>query len=656
MAWPDDGCAGVDADAWTVGAERLDLGKPVAGPRMVGWLHVGDADRGDFRDLRCAVSHPRGAEKSYEMMNRERPVIYQLMVRTFGNTNENRIVNGTLEENGCGKFADLTETALRSIKAMGFNHLWLTGVLEQASGTAYPKRPADEAVLLKGIAGSPYAIKDYFDVCPDYAVDPEQRLAEFRSLLARCEECGLRVIIDFVPNHVARSYASDIRPESSFGQGDDPKCFFQRDNHFYYLCADSPGGGAPLRLPVGEGSYAPEAQVGRVTGNNAVTWSPSVNDWYETVKLNYGHDFTQGRQTALPGPDAALSEVPKTWRTMDEILAYWQELGVGGFRADMAHMVPMEFWAWAVKRARSRQVDVFFSAEAYDNDPAKLTDGHVLDELLSAGFDAVYDDPSYDVLEGLYDSGKWANDLDAMTFSGVRFHQSLRYAENHDEVRLASPMEWGGLGMRVGRPVSAVLYTMGRGPVMLYHGQEVGEPAAGREGFGGDDARTTIFDYWSMPEFTKWVNSGKFDGGRLSKDQADLREWYGKLLRLTHEPAFTRGEFYGLNHANLDNPAYGRLGQETVSGHWLYSFLRHDSASGQTFLTVVNFHGYEALEDVKICIPQHAWAFIGRAAEETWIFRERLEGESYFLSENGSLHLPSLPPCCAMILEISAAG
>jgi glycosidase len=588
-------------------------------------------------------------------MSAGRPVIYQLMVRTFGNTNETRKVNGTLAENGCGKFADLTATALGSLQALGFTHLWLTGVLEQASGTAYPNRPADAAVLLKGIAGSPYAIKDYFDVCPDYACDPELRLTEFRALLARCAACGLKVIIDFVPNHVARSYASDVRPESSFGQGDDPSCFFNRDNHFYYLRTDDPGGGPPLKLPVGEGTYPPESQIGRVTGNNAVTWAPSLNDWYETVKLNYGHDFTQGRDTALPGPDAAPSEVPKTWRTMDEILSYWQEMGVNGFRADMAHMVPMEFWAWAVKRARNRQPDVFFSAEAYDNDPAKLTDGHVLDELLKAGFDAVYDDPSYDVLEGIYDSGKWANDLDSQTFTGPRFHQSLRYAENHDEVRLASPMEWGGLGMKVGKPVSAVLFAMGRGPVMLYHGQEVGEPAAGQEGFGGDDARTTIFDYWSMPEFTKWVNGRKFDGGRLSPDQASLRAWYGKLLHTIQAPAFTHGEFYGLNHANQHNEAFGRVGDETVSGHWLYAFLRHDPTTGQSFLVAVNFHGSQTLEGVEISIPLDAWNFMKRGPAGPWLFCERLEAPRTILSENGNLTLPSFPPCSALMMEITAA-
>lgn len=593
----------------------------------------------------------------------ERPVIYQLFVRTFGNSNETRKPNGTLAENGCGKFADISDTALGEIRKMGFTHVWLTGVLEQASGTTYPNRPADDPDILKGIAGSPYAIRDYFDVSPDYAVDPEKRKDEFKALLARCREAGLNVIIDFVPNHVARSYSSDVKPSLSFGEGDDRTVFFSRDNHFYYLRRSDPGGGPPLKLPTAgkpgcDGLFAQETHYGRVTGNNVVSWSPGEGDWYETVKLNYGHDFTTGRDTsALPGPDADPKGVPKTWRTMDEIIAYWQEMGVDGFRVDMAHMVPMPFWKWLLKRARDRKGGVFFMAEAYDNDPAKLTEGHVLDELLKSGFDAVYDDPVYDVLEGLYDSGKWANDLDALTFTGERFHQSLRYAENHDEVRLANPQHWGGLGMKVGRPVSAVLFAMGKGPVMLYNGQEVGEPAIGSEGFGGDDGRSSIFDYGSLPELTRWTNGGRFDGARLSPEQKELRKWYGELLRELKKPAFVSGDFYGLNHANKDNPAFGRLGGESASGHWLYAFLRRDPKSRQACLVVANFHGSEALKGVRLRIPEDARKWLMREAQEDWVFESRFIQDwtgltkATELSDQG-LSLPDLPPCSAWLIEI----
>lgn len=592
-----------------------------------------------------------------------RPRIYQLFVRTFSNTNETRKINGTLAENGCGKFNEINDVALTSLRDMGFTHIWLTGVLEHASGTGYPDREADDPDILKGIAGSPYAVRDYFDVCPDYAVHPEKRLEEFRALLTRCEALGLKTIIDFIPNHVARSYGSDVKPELSFGAGDDQDVFFAKDNNFYYLRL-SDHGGPPLILPTAgrpgcDGIYHAETIHGRVTGNNVISWKPSIHDWYETVKLNYGHDFTTGRNTAhLPSADADVKNVPKTWRMMDAILAYWQKMGVDGFRVDMAHMIPMEFWTWSVKRARSRDQAVFFMAEAYDNDPAKLTDHHVLDALLQSGFDAVYDDPTYDVLMGLYDDGKWCNDIDPLTFTSERFHRSLRYGENHDEVRLAATKEWGGVGMKVGKPVCSVLFAMGRGPVMVYNGQELGEKADGPEGFGGDDGRTTIFDYWSMPAMQPWVNGGKYDGAALASEPRELRAWYGRLLKLMGEAAFEKGDFYGLNHANQGNKQFGRIGKEDASGHWLYAFLRRDSVSGQAFMVVVNFHASESMEEVRIVVPDDAlrWLKAGTVLN----FRDRLDStwqgtaEKSDLAKDGLL-VPSMAPCSALMLEITGS-
>lgn len=592
-----------------------------------------------------------------------RPVIYQTMVRLFGNTNETRKPHGSMAENGCGKFSDFSDRALEEIRAFGATHLWLTGVLEQASATAYPGRPAEPADVLKGKAGSPYAIIDYFDVCPDYAEDPERRVEEFRELLDRCKRHGLRVVIDFVPNHVARGYRSSVRPGLSFGEGDDPTCFFHPHNNFFYVQPGMVEGSPPLTLPTQglpgcSGRFAPETDHVKVTGNDAITFSPTLWDWYETVKLNYGHDFTQGRDTShLPGPDAASEEVPDTWRKIDEVFAYWQDLGVGGFRVDMAHMVPMEFWKWMLGRARRRDPELFVFGEAYDTDPAKLTDGNVLDALIEAGFDAVYDDPAYDLCMGLYDDWagyKWANDLDTLIFPGTRFHHSLRYAENHDEVRLASPKEWGGLGMEVGKPVCAVLLGLGRGPVMIYHGQEVGEPALGSEGFSGDDGRTSIFDYWAMPEFQKWVNGGKYDGGRLSDAQKALRAWYGKLLAILREPAFTRGDFYGLNHANKEHPGFGRMEGETCSGHWVYAYLRRDKLSGQVFLVVANFHPTQSMNDLSLILPTHAidWAcFGGRRVKLVERLGTAWNGELEAAGEV-TVALPELPALSARMIEL----
>lgn len=596
-----------------------------------------------------------------------RPQIYQLMVRHFGNTNGEPRINGSISENGCGKFDDINDKALAALKNLGVTHVWLTGILEQASSTAYPDRPADNPLLVKGKAGSPYAIRDYFDVCPDYANNPGQRLQEFKSLLKRIASHGLKAIIDFVPNHVARSYASDIRPELSFGKDDNPGQFFHRNNNFYYLGTLHPGGGPPLKLPDKNGPkpYEPESTCGRVTGNNALTWSPSVHDWYETIKLNYGHDFTTGPPRddlhPLPEPDAAAQDTPDTWRKMDAILSYWQEMGVDGFRVDMAHMIPMAYWSWQIRRCRMRHADTFFMAEAYDGDPAKLTTGNVLDELIACGFDAVYDEPSYKVIKHTVEGKNWANDLDdAANCFAKRFHHSLRFAENHDEVRIASKGNWAGSGMEIGLPVSALLFGMGRGPIMLYSGQETGEAAEGAEGFSGDDGRSSIFDYGSLPSLIPWVNDHRYDGGKLSAEQKDLRDFYGKLLNTCAEPAFARGDFYGLNHANHGNPSYGRLHGEQVSGHWLYSFLRRDPESGQSFLVVANLNPESALDDVHIQIPEDAVEWLGSIVNDARVlyFNDRLgSGQKLKTSieelPSPGLMIGQLPAKSALYLEIS---
>ena len=605
----------------------------------------------------------------------QRVRIYQLLPRLFGNVNETRKPNGTLAENGTGKFADLNDAALVSLKAMGFTHLWLTGVLRQATSTDYSAigLPADDPDLLKGLAGSPYAIKDCFDVCPDYAEQPAERLAEFKALLARVHAAGLRVIIDCVANHVARSYRSTVQPDADFGAKDDRKKFFDAQNNFFYLQPDSPGGGPPLRLPTvrdgqlvsptckvlgkGDGRFDGELDHGKVTGNNVASWAPGPNDWYETIKLNFGFDFTTGARE-YPTAEQAGKPVPDTWLKMDRVLAHWQALGVDGFRCDMAHMVPPEFWAWAIGRARARKADVFFAAEAYDNDPAKVTKANVMTALLNAGFNAVYDDPSYKALKAIYDGNKWANDIDGLFGDDLLFQRSLRYAENHDEVRLAGAGQWGGVGAEVGRSVAAILYGLSRGPVLLYSGQEVGEPARGAEGFGGEDARTTIFDYWSMPELAKWVNGHRYDGGRLAPEQKKLREFYARLLALAGEPAFRDGECFRLNYANHANEHFGRVGGETASGHWLYAYLRFDVKRGQRFLVLANLHRSETLRDVQVRLPREAVAFLQMPAKPALKPVERLMDAKTEIAlagaEDGAMmvRVAELPPLTPFYIEL----
>ncbi|MGJ8650364.1 MAG: alpha-amylase family glycosyl hydrolase [Opitutaceae bacterium] len=622
-----------------------------------------------------------------------KPRIYQMLPRLFGNDNETRKTNGTLAENGSGKFNDLSASVLAGLKADGFSHIWLTGIIQQATSTDYTDagQAPDDPDLLKGIAGSPYAIRDYFDVSPDFADDPNKRLDEFKALTARMKAAGLDVIIDFVPNHVARSYASDIRPELAFGVSDRKDVYFDADNNFFYLTPEITDGQAPLRLPTvdpqtgqvvnetarlvgnADGYFDAERVHGRVTGNNVASWQPSNGDWYETVKLNYGFDFLhRDRAPEYPSAISPRKPIPDTWKKMDSIIAYWQELGVDGFRADMAHMVPPEFWKWMIHRAKARDPEVFFCAEAYNDDPAKVpsrdpainAEDSVMLSLLDAGFNSVYDDPGYDTLEHLLEGKAWANDLDEVEqgLDAFFFDCALRYTENHDEIRLAHPGTWGGQGMAVGRPVTATLFGLSRGPVMIYHGQEVGEPGLGIEGFGGDDQRSSIFDYWSLPELNKWWNDGAADGAGLSAEQIALRAWYSRLLQLQTEPAFSQGNSIMLNQVNRNNPFYGKVADVGPSGHWFYAYLRSDPSSGSRYLVTSNFHANATLRHVRVRLPAAAILELGlRDTSDQWlVLKERLamDGQSVRAIRiedalREGIYLDRLAPLSAYYWELS---
>ena len=611
----------------------------------------------------------------FQAESRER--IYELFVRLFGNTNSRRKRNGTLAENGCGKFADITDVAIQQIAGMGFTHIWLMGVLRHATTTSYglPGLEADDTDLMKGLAGSPYAIKDCFDVAPDLAINPEHRNHEFRELIERIHIAGLKVLIDYVGNHVSRAYRSEIRPDLDFGRTDDRSCFFASQNNFFYLGASDQGGGPPLHLPTYnretrqpisptcavkgdcDGLFAAEMNSGRVTGNNSITWTPSIHDWYETVKLNYGFEFT-GRfnpQRAFPHASEVAASIPDTWLKMDAILAHWQALGVDGFRCDMAHMIPPEFWAWSIARARRCNPAVFFMAEAYNDyftvrttapEVVALDDQPLFPGLLHAGFNAVYGHDAYRVIKDIYDGARWANDIDKVLGYDYVFHHSVLYAENHDEVRLASPNAWSGLGASVGRTASAVLFGLSRGPILFYNGQEVGEPAVEAEGFSDADGRTTLFDYWAMPELSKWVNGQEFDGGQLSEEQKELRRFYSRLIAICGSETFRRGQFMSLNGLNIENPEYGRLDGETASGHWLYAFLRYDPASSQRLFAVANLHESHDFTHVHVRLPEAALRFLSLKAEARLILSELLQDSAIQIeieSAGSGIRIEKLP-------------
>lgn len=510
-------------------------------------------------------------------------VIYQVLVRLFGNTCTRNVPYGTKQENGVGKFSDLTNAALEGIKELGTTHIWLTGVLHHALVGDYTHIgiPNDIPYLVKGRAGSPYAIKDYYNVNPDLADDPAKRLEEFVALVERIHQHGLKVIIDIVPNHVARCYHSISMPKGvqDFGAQDNTQVGYSRDNNFYYNI------GEVLSLPSTTIGYTPEDTALRQlsqspykeypakwTGNSRSS-SPALTDWYETVKLNYGvapdghKDFE-----ALP-PEMALWDVgahyafwqsklvPDTWKKFKEIAAYWLDFGVDGFRYDMAEMVPVEFWSYLNAFIKSRRPDAFLMAEIYNPESYR-------DYLYIGKMDALYNKVGlYDTLRDIicYEHSTDRIDWTQDTLSDI-WPQMLHFMENHDEQRIAS--EGFAHDPRYALPAMAVSAHLNEASVMVYFGQEVGETARENAGFGSP-TRTSIFDYIGVPAHQRWVNGKRYDGGALTPEEAALREYYCRLLNLPIVGAFRNIHQYNRAHTPYYNDKVYSFVRETVQEKWL---------------------------------------------------------------------------------------
>ncbi len=537
---------------------------------------------------------PKNPNKIIEGVDGHKFVIYQSLVRLFGNKMTANIKNGTREQNGVGHFGDYTDKALQELKKLGITHMWYTGVIEHAimeDLTAYGIA-LDDADVVKGRAGSPYAIKDYYDVDPVLAENIKNRMSEFQSLVDRTHRNGLKVILDFVPNHVARRYVSDAKPAGvkDFGENDDTNKAFDSNNNFYYLPGKSfvppkfDELGKKETFVNEDGKF--DENPAKVTGNDQFTATPSVGTWYETVKLNYGVDIQKGRKKHF-------DPVPNTWKKMVGILKYWTAKGVDGFRCDMAEMVPVEFWGWAIPQVKKVNPNVIFIAEIYNPNAYK-------DYLHKGHFDYLYDKIGlYDAIRPLMSGSHGASAKNVYyAWRKVRDYapHMLTFLENHDEQRIASKgFAKHPKAAYAGMTLAATIYA---GPTMIYFGQEVGEPAAGAEGFGGKDGRTTIFDYWGVPEFQKWMDGGRFDGGRLSADQKKLRAYYSRLLNLVKtEPALS-GQFFDLYYANRKGQSTGFDDVKT------YAFLRYTDK--EQILVVVYFNKKTGTNSV-VKIPAEAW-------------------------------------------------
>lgn len=513
-------------------------------------------------------------------------MIYQLLPRLFGNQQQNNVPYGTIEQNGSGKFADINGKALDGIKELGTTHVWFTGVISHGTLTDYSGDglPANNANVIKGRAGSPYAIRDYYDVDPDLAVNVSKRMAEFEELVLRTHNKGLKVIIDFVPNHVSRQYKSTMKPAGvkDFGEDDQVNVAFSAENDYYYVpgkdfVVPAPKANPQIPLAIFQHHHYTESPA-KATGNNVFSEKPSVDDWYETVKLNYGVDYQDNSKTYF-------TPTPAVWNKMRDILIYWTKKGVDGFRCDMAEMVPLAFWSWVIPEIKKVNPEIIFIGEAYDPSTYQAF-------LTTGKFDYLYDKVGlYDGLKKLIRSEEHAsvNDIRKVwqvESAGFGDHM-LRFLENHDEERIASEGFAGKAELAL--PAMVVSATLSGGPVMTYFGQEVGEPGRGAEGFGGEDNRTTIFDYWGVPEHQKWVNKGAYDGGQLVGAQKELRNYYVKLLQFAAaSEAVAKGELWEI-------PVSGNMNQR------MYGYVRY--TANQRLLILVNFDRHYRMEG-QVQIPE----------------------------------------------------
>jgi len=571
-----------------------------------------------------------------EKIENRKLVIYQALVRYFGNKNTINKHYGSIEENGSGKFNDIDEKALQEIKKLGANYIWFTGVIEHATMTDYTKDgiKADDPDIVKGRAGSPYAIKDYYDVDPDLAVDVKNRMAEYEALIKRTHDNGLKVLMDFIPNHVARTYHSDAKPNNviDLGAQDDTTKSFDPKNDFYYIpdqkfivpTGYNPGGNE-YQNPLKDGKF--DESPAKATGNNVFNHAPKLDDWFETIKLNYGLDVQhKNAKNFMPQPPV--------WKKMRDILAYWASKGVDGFRCDVAEMVPVEFWNWVISDLKKKYPNLIFIGEAYDRNEYK-------NFLVNGKFDYLYDKVGlYDGLKRLImdDSKATVKDISFVwqkESNGFSQHM-LRFLENHDETRIASKAFAGNAWLSL--PAMVVTASLSSGPVMIYNGQEVGEPANGAEGFGGDDGRSTIFDYWGMPNHQKWMNNGAFDGGRLNDDEKKLRQFYSKLLNLvTTNEAISSGNFYELLQANKSSKGFNDK---------VYAYLRY--TENKRVLVLTNFN--RKATDLTVNLPKDVLAAFN--LESKVITFTDLLTENQFKTENINSGLNiNMPSTSAVILE-----
>ena len=566
-------------------------------------------------------------------MKEQKKVLYQVFTRLFGNENTTNKPWGTIEENGIGKFNDFTDKALQEIKNLGVTHIWYTGVLHHAMITDYTKYGIsnDDPDIVKGRAGSPYAVKDYYNVNPDLTKDPAKRFEEFEQLIKRTHKVGMKVIIDIIPNHVARVYEGSNNPKgvSDFGENDDKNVVYKKHNNFYYVIGEN------FKVPKWKDGYLPlggenyvltngkfEEIPAKWTGNGSRLAQPDSNDWYETVKINYGirPDGSKDFDELPEGFDKKSAEehvafwkdkdIPDSWKKFKDIALFWLDKGVDGFRYDMAEMVPVEFWSYMNSSIKMKNPDTFLLAEVYNPDLYRPF-------IYLGKMDYLYDKVAmYDSIKHIVKGYGWTDHISKVQDETMDIeHHMLHFLDNHDEQRLASS-DFASFAEN-GKPAMVVLSTISTSPMMIYFGQEVGEPGAENAGFGSA-TRTSIFDYIGVPHHQRWMNHKKFDGGQLSEDEKDLRDFYKRLLNFTISSSALMGNYKEIHYYNRENT--------DNYNHRVFSFVRW--SDDEKLIVVSNFDTDKEYE-FELKIPEFViseWNLKDRVYQ----VKDQLYGKMYF--------------------------
>lgn len=541
----------------------------------------------------------------------EKSIIYQIFPRYWGDRAGKQKKGGTLDENGCGKFSNIDRESLDYFKSLGVTHLWLTGIVRHATGESTGGCTASSPDWVKGRAGSPYAITDYYDVNPYLADKPERRMEEFKELLKRVHNAGLKVIIDFVPNHVARDYTAftALHPAPtgmpSLGSDDDKSVHWREENDFFYYP------GTELKLPIKSQTYK---ELPALASGNAYTAEPAVNDWYDTVKINYCDTHTG------------------TWDKMLDIVRFWAGMGVDGFRCDMVELVPADFFTWLIREIHKQYPEIVFIAEVYQKE---LYSKYIRE----VGFDLLYDKSGmYDTIRAIVQKNTDDSGVPVEAWQSTRKitwnWQSLgdlqpymlNFLENHDEQRFASDF-FGKDAGNVFAALYASLY-FNRASFMIYSGQEVGERGMHQEGFSGKDGRSTIFDWYTSDKVRKLWRYIHGDMKALDrKDVALLERYRSALTQATGNRAVISGSTYDLCYCNLSSDGF------CVDRH--FAFLR--DCGDDTVLVACNFSNVDA--EMELSIPEHAFQWLELNETET-------------LNHNKPIHL-KVPAMDAAVVKLS---